>query len=575
MNDVVALRFGAFTLDLSRHVLLRGSEEVALRPQSFRVLACLAQRSGELIANAELIEACWDNPRHTNTNSLAQCIRDIRDALGQNDKQIIRTVPRRGYVFAERVFPIAALAAQPPVDEGNQIPRRQSPLVETLRARWLAPTALIGMAIVAACSLIWFWPTRPTELTMMAVPSIAILPFAVSGEQSDKTHAGTAFADDVATELTRMPQNYTMRIRSASGYTVQTTDHLTKTARNLGVRYVVQGSLQREGDTQLFNIQLIEAARSRAVWADFFSAPSNSQEALSGLARRIARALSAQVLEAEIRLPLPANPEPGHFVMLGLRPKAGEFGIEANRQAAARYAEAIALDPNYVPALLGYAKAKVNEVLNSWTPKDSWNAALDEAERAIMHAASIEPRNALVHHTRGTYLRARANNPEAVAAFQHALTLKPHFPFAHAELGRAKIEVGLASETVGHIEEAIRLSPADPFIFTWYFWAGMAEIHVERYASAIEWLLRARQASRAFDITLFYLAIAYAGLGQSDQARAYLDEYRALRPSFSVSGLSNVFFPGRSPIVTEQRARIVALLCQLNAPGCAEKGSKL
>jgi len=180
-----------------------------------------------------------------------------------------------------------------------------------------------------------------------------------------------------------------------------------------------------------------------------------------------------------------------------------------------------------------------------------------------------------VHHTRGTYLRARANNPEAVAAFQHALTLKPHFPFAHAELGRAKIEVGLASETVGHIEEAIRLSPADPFIFTWYFWAGMAEIHVERYASAIEWLLRARQASRAFDITLFYLAIAYAGLGQSDQARAYLDEYRALRPSFSVSGLSNVFFPGRSPIVTEQRARIVALLCQLNAPGCAEKGSKL
>ena len=403
---------------------------------------------------------------------------------------------------------------------------------------------------------------------MMAVPSIAVLPFAVIGEVADKTHAGMALADDVATELLQMPRWYSSRITSVPG---QGTSGSKAADREARARYQVFGNVHQLGDVTHVNVQLIEAERSRPLWGQSFTYPQfdNSGER-TRLVAQIARAVVAQVLAAETRRPLPSQPEAGQFVMLGLvSPKAGEFGMESNRQAKAQYERALALDPNSVPALLGYVRTRLNEVLNSWAPKDAWSVLLDEAERAIAHAAGLEPRNAAVHVVRGQYLRTRTKDAEAVAALAHALTLYSRFPAAHAELGRAKIEVGLAKEAVGHIEEAILLSPADPSLFTWYLWAGMAETDLQRYESSIEWLLKSRQgvAPSILRFSIWQLRMADPAIG--NRGRTYLEEYRAKWPNFSITTLSKVFFPGRSPIVAEQRARIVALLCKLGAPGCA------
>ena len=282
-----------------------------------------------------------------------------------------------------------------------------------------------------------------------------------------------ALADDVATELLQMPRWYSSRITSVPG---QGTSGSKAADREARARYQVFGNVHQLGDVTHVNVQLIEAERSRPLWGQSFTYPQfdNSGER-TRLVAQIARAVVAQVLAAETRRPLPSQPEAGQFVMLGLSPKAGEFGMESNRQAKAQYERALALDPNSVPALLGYVRTRLDEVLNSWAPKDAWSVLLDEAERAIAHAAGLEPRNAAVHVVRGQYLRTRTKDAEAVAALAHALTLYSRFPAAHAELGRAKIEVGLAKEAVGHIEEAILLSPADPSLFTWYLWAGMAE----------------------------------------------------------------------------------------------------
>jgi DNA-binding winged helix-turn-helix (wHTH) protein/TolB-like protein len=579
------LRFETFTLDISGRVLKQGERQLALRRQPFRVLSYLAERPGRLVTNSELIESCWDNPRQTSVNSLAQSIKAIREALGETDHEIIRTVHGQGYAFAAEVSALQAegsgsIAPPRPVEDVSLAPRlaethseppRLSRLLGPpglLRARWRALAAAI---VVVAVLLGSAWEVRSrlaraTEPDMMAAPSIAVLPFEAIGEESRKGDA-SAFTDDVTTELARTPRGYSLRIGSTSGYKL-TGVPLRDAGRQLGVRYLVTGTVRRDGDLRQVNVQLVEAERGRAVWAELFSYAPGEPGAQNRMAEGIARAISAQALRAESRLPLPARPEAGHFVILGRSLMSEQGGREGNRKSLTFFDQALALDPNLVPVLLGYGRTRVNMVLNGWVPADERDRLLDEAESAIKRAVEIDSRDVGLQVLRGAYLRARGRDDEAIAAFQRAVELLPTYALAHAELGRAKIEVGLADEAVGDIEEAIRLSPNDPYVGAWYLWAGMAEAHVRHYRSAIKRLLSARSENRGRVNTALWLAIAHGGLEQWDEARLYLKEHLDSFPAFSISSWKRTF-PSRHPTVEAQRARIVAILCRLAVSGCA------
>jgi DNA-binding winged helix-turn-helix (wHTH) protein/TolB-like protein len=581
--DMGPLRFATFTLDIPGRLLQRGEKRLALRPQPFRVLAYLAERPGRLVTNRELIESCWDNPRQTSVNSLAQCIKAIREALGETDHEIIRTLHGQGYVFAAEVSTAPAEgqgSIAPPRPDGtdSQAPRlaeeRSGPpqLIRLLgplqRAGWRAFAAAIVVVAVLLGS-VWevrSWLARPAQPDMMAVPSIAVLPFEAAGAESRDGDVG-ALTDEVTTELARMPRGYSLRIRSTSGYRLAGAP-LQSAARQLGVRYLVTGAVRREGDVRQVNMQLIEAERDRAEWAELFSYAPGEPGARNRMAEVIARAIGAQVLRAESRLPLPAHPEAGQFVILGRSLMAGPGGREGNRRARIFFDKARALDPDLVPALLGYGRTRVNMVLNGWVPADERNRLLDEAESAIKHAVEIDSRDVGLQVLRGAYLRARGRDDDAIAAFQRSVELLPGYALAHAELGRSKIDVGLADEAVGDIEEAIRLSPNDPYVGAWYLWAGMAEAHVGHYGSAIKWLLKARNENRVHVNAASWLAVAHGGLGQWDEARLYLKEHLDAFPTFSIASW-NRMFPRRHPAVEAQRTRIVGILCRLGMPGCA------
>jgi DNA-binding winged helix-turn-helix (wHTH) protein/TolB-like protein len=581
MNAVRALRFKGFTLDASAGTLTRGGKRLVLRPQPLKVLAYLAERSGELVTNRELIESCWENAKQTHINSLAQCVKAIRDALGETEHEIIRTVHGRGYVFAA---PVSAVPAQqqpagiapPPQDAApaDPPPAQQGPAARAqplrfLRARPAAAAALAAAALAAVVLLgsmwaIWNRAGRPVELTMAAVPSIAVLPIkAISDDEADKRDADT-LTNEIETELSRAPRGYTLRIRSAPGYTAPIA-HPATAGRELGVRYLALGTARREGETRLVNVQLIEAESGRSVWAEPFGFKPAEPGAQNGLATRIARMLGAEVLSAEVRLPLPAQPQANHFAMLGRALLGGEGGAEINRKAMDYFDKARALDPNSIPALLGYGRIRVNQVLNRWVPPQRYKALLDEAEPAITRAANLDPFDPAVHVLRSAYLRALGNDAEAIAEGQRAVDLRPNYPLAHGELGRATLETGRAAEAIAHIEEALRLSPGDPYASAWYYWAGMAEAHAGNYRKAVERLLQARGAKRGYPNTLVWLAIAYAGLGDWEKARFYLEQHRANFPKFSIAGW-RVAVPQSNAAVTEQRLRLEALLRRLGAP---------
>ncbi len=588
------LRFDAFTLELgSEPVLKRNGSEVPLRRQPRMVLAYLAQRPGQIVTNAELIEGCWDNPKQTSVNSLAQCMTEIRAALGETRQPVIRTVPRRGYVFAAPVgastaadAPPAA-ASSPYVVAAAGLAAPASRIVSTAtralgrlgalggRRRWQAAAAALApiAVLVAGGWVLWPRTEGPAAPVMMATPSIAVLPFKAVGDERDEGDAASALAGDIETYLSQAHRGYSLRIVHASRSTLSG-DHPKAGGRALGVRYLVLGTSRLEGGTRHANVQLIEAESGHQVWAKPLSHRPGEVGAQGLAAAQIARLINVEVLRAEARLPLPAHPEAGHFVILGRALMEAGHGESGTRRAKAFYDKALALDPRSVAALNGYARIRVNEVLNGWAPKEARKTLLDEAGDAIERAIDIDPKVVGTHFLRGSWLRAWARYDEAIVVFERVVGLQDDFPIAHAELGRTQIEVGKADAALPHIRKALQLSPTDPYRNAWYFWAGMAEAHVaadtgdlQRYRSALGWLLKAREENLAFKNVLPWLAIAHAGRGEWERARAYMEEILGHWPRFSIASW-HAALPSRHPIVERQRSRLAALLCEAGAPGC-------
>jgi DNA-binding winged helix-turn-helix (wHTH) protein/tetratricopeptide (TPR) repeat protein len=588
------LRFKGFTLDVAASALMKGDRQVALRPQPFKVLTYLARNSGRLVGNNELVEKCWDNPKETKPNSLAQCIKAIREALGETDQEIIRTVHGRGYVFAPPVSEVSA--AESPQQRGHDRietpapalpepggpsapPRAPAPppaatAARELRSDWrrlsrarpyaLAAAIAAAVVLMAGGWAVWSWVTRPAELTMMAVPSLAILPIKVLGEEPDRISLGVALTSEIGTELSRAPRGYDLHIRLAPDYSGPV-EPPWRAGRELGVRYIVVGSTRAEGDTRLINIQVIEAASGRPIWAEPFTYAPGEPKAQNRVAARIARMIQAQLMRAEARLPLPSRPGANHYAMLGRAKMSGGGGLKANDEAMAYFDKGRALDPDSVPALQGAARTRVNKVLNNWVPKEQRGPLLKEAGAALDRAFNQARRDPGLHVARGAYLRALGKYAEAIAEFQHAVELNPNYTLAHAELGRAKVEVGLAHETVAHIEEAIRLNPNEPYRAAWYYWAGLAEVHLGRYTHARNWFLKTLSENRAYPNTFPFLAVAYAGDNQWEDAHSYMQKHLDNFPRFSIAGW-RLALPHSNPTVTEQRLRIEALLRQLGAP---------
>ena len=576
-----AVRFGAFILDPSRRVLRRGDEEVALRPQSLDVLMYLAQHSRKAVTRRELLDRFWA-PEADADDSLAHCIRDIRVALGDRKQEIIKTIPRHGFRFEAAVSAVPEAASEPIARIGSHAPPEvERPLPEgglnlnggNGRRRY----ALAGLVIVVVLAAGWAlrsWTySRPIELTMMAVPSIAVLPFKSAGKQWTEASGDSALADEIATQLLRVPRGFRIFVRSAASYKDKVAEPKT-VGRELGVRYIVLGSMSSVGDAVRVNVQLLEAESGRQIWADPFDYVPGEAAAQHRAAARIARLLTDAFLAAESKRPLPAEPTADHYAILGRALLSGRGSAKVYMEAMAVFKRGLKLDGKSVPALQGYARTKISAVDNGWAPRDQRTAWLDQAEEAIARVIDQRPRSYGAYRLRGSLLRARGDPEQAIKAFERALELNDSYGSAYAELGRTKIEVGRASETIGDVKKAIAFSTTDPAIHTWLFWAGQAAVHVEEYHDALEWLQKAQEADPAYESPVPWLALAHAGLGRMDRARAIITGYLAKNRNFTIAGWKEDH-PQSHPVVAVQRERIARMLHELGVPEAEVKtGSK-
>ena len=422
-----ALRFNAFTLELSEPALLRGGKEIPLRPQSLKVLAYLAKRPGEIVTSKELIEGLWDDPRQASNNSLAQCINDIREALGDADHRIIRNVPRRGYVLAAPVSTVEAAMVEPrtassgPVRDAPDVAAGTSGLLGVLPQR---PHALLAALVLGAVLLVgggWAlssWPSRPADLTMTAVPSIAVLPVKPLGDDTDAALA--TLADEIAAGMWRAARGFDPDIRPTSAVKDALADPKT-IGRELRVRYIVRGLARRESEDVHINVELIEADSVRQVWVGTFDYRPGQAGAQTRTAAFIGRTLAAELLRAEVRRPLPARPGAGHYTMLGRALMTEKISAERNARAIAYFEKAMSIEPNHFLSLVHFARATAGYSLTGWLPEGEHEERLAKAEHAILRALQQEPKSAHAHAAHGQVLRAKGEYPQAIEAFKLAL----------------------------------------------------------------------------------------------------------------------------------------------------------
>jgi DNA-binding winged helix-turn-helix (wHTH) protein/tetratricopeptide (TPR) repeat protein len=584
MHQIVpkVLLFDRFALDLTRGRVCLGEEQIDLPPKPFEVLRYLAENAGRLVPKRELFEAVWPNISVTD-DSLVQCIGQLREKLGDVDHRLIKTVPRRGYLLDVPVTrsesgPLAtgpsANVKRLPAPVGDH---RPAEIIPPATDSDLDPRGVLGKrsrALVAAISLValllgsawvlrsWLSAENPAPLTMMAVPSIAVLPVKILGRDADNEVA--ALADDITRELWGTLRGFKLDIRRAS----PSNDVLASwksLGKDLNARYVLWSGARREGDLIHINVNLIEAESAREVWAGSFDYRPSDSGAMQRTATRISRMLSTELLQVEVRRPLPAKPEAAHFTMLGRSLMNNERSAKTNGEAIALFEKALAIDPEDFLALVNYARATADHILNLWAPPEERAERVVKAEAAVKLALRLDSSYAGAHTAHGGVLRVRGDHAQAIVAFKQALMLNPNYANAQAELGRELIELGLADETVAYVEKAIAISPTDFELYKWCYWAGLASLHVGDHVAALDWARRSYQANRAYDNTVRLMAIAYAYAGEESEARAKMSEFLTLRPRFALANWQQANASPHS-LVTEQRARMYEAMKRLGAP---------
>ena len=381
--------------------------------------------------------------------------------------------------------------------------------------------------------------------------SIVVLPFSNPSGDPDQDYFADGLTEDLTTDLAHIPDSFVIARSTAFTYKGKTLD-AKQVGRELGVRYLLQGSVRRLGDGVRINAQLVDADKGGQLWAERFEGERTNLSALANqVTVRLARALDVQLTEAEslrAQRTRPNNPDAMDLAMRGRavmnRPRTRDNTLEAQQL----FEQALQLDPQLVPAIVGRAESLAYQVWYRWSV--SPDESLTQAKDGIAQVLSRAPHHARAHYVHAQILREEKHSEAALHAFQTALNYDRNLVTAHAYIGNLKLRMGHAAELFAHVETAIRLSPRDPDMYLWLFWIGHAHTHLAHWDEALEW----HGKSVALHPTwLAYADIvaAYAWKGQDAEARNALVEFTKLKPNYTVKQWANARFSDNPTFLKE------------------------
>jgi TolB-like protein/class 3 adenylate cyclase/Tfp pilus assembly protein PilF len=366
--------------------------------------------------------------------------------------------------------------------------------------------------------------------------SMVVLPFSNFGDDPEQDYFVDGVTESLTTDLSRIAGSFVIARNTAFTFKGKAVN-VKEVGRELNVRYVLEGSVQRSGKRLRVNVQLIDAENSKHLWAERFDKPvADLLDMQDEIVSRLARALDTQLVVAEARRAAHSrHPGAMDLVFQGLACAYQGPTHEHLSQAQGFFERALAIDPRNVEALAGMAN--VDAAMGAYLLNDDRPAHLAAAEANAIKALSLAPDQALAHRVLGTVYNVTNRAAQAIAECEQALALDRNLADAYAVIGMAKFYLGRAAETEGHIVEAFRLSPRDIFAHRWMQFVGVAKIHLGADAEAVAWLRRSVEANRNSPLTHFVLAAALGLQGSLDEARAAAAVGLALNPGFTIRRL--------------------------------------
>jgi TolB-like protein/class 3 adenylate cyclase len=364
--------------------------------------------------------------------------------------------------------------------------------------------------------------------------SIVVLPFANIGGDPGHEHFADGVTESLTTDLSRIRNAVVIARNTAFTYKGKALDVKT-IGRELNVRYVLEGSVQRGGSRMRVNVQFIDAETGSHLWAERFDKPlADLFDMQDEIVARLAGALNAELVAAEARRAEQA-PTPDSMDLYFQGMAWLNKGLTPDHVAQARYffERALTTDPDNVEALIGSAWADVVDGANVSVTDPT--AAFAAAEAKLTKALSSVPDHARAHMSLGFVDIRTKRAAEGIAEFEHALALDRNLADAHSGIGFGKTFIGRAEETEAYTVEALRLSPRDTLAYVWMTRAGIAKNQLGSWDQAVAWFRRAIEANRNYPLPHFMLGAALAQLGRLDEAHSAVKAGLTLNPTFTVS----------------------------------------
>jgi TolB-like protein len=464
---------GLFRVDARSESLLRGAESTALGRRAVGLLRLLLERAGEPVSKEALIEAAWPGLAVEDSNLTVQ-IAALRRALREEagGASWIETLPRRGYRYVGPPIPIVNRPATPP------------------------PAA----------------PALPEK------PSLAVLPFSSPGISVKHAYFADGMVEDIIAALSRFKSLFVIARNSSFVYKDRTVD-IKRVGRELGVRYIVEGSVRKTGNKLRVAIQLIDAESGYQLWSERYERGLEDVFAMQDeIARAVVSTLPGRLEDAGRDIAIrkhTSNITAYDLVLLG-NEQWRRLNSSALAEARKRFRAAAALDPNYARAHANIAWTIVCEAFLEAPARMTVGEALREIETAL----DIDNNDAWSHGVFAQVLFLQKEDDRAEMHFNRALALNPNDADVAAVFANVLVYWGRWREALGWIGMAKRLNPFSPNLYHWYHALALYSGH--QYRAAIETL---REARSLHSWSHGLLAACYAESGMFDEARIELDRF--------------------------------------------------
>jgi TolB-like protein/Tfp pilus assembly protein PilF len=493
----VQFLFDDHTLDVRRRELRKGSEQVAVEPQVFDLLVYLVENRDRVVTKDDLIASIWGG-RIVSESTLTSRINAARKAVNDSGdtQRLIRTVARKGLRF---VGDVQCREQDGSVARGERVAQLALPL-----------------------------PDRP---------AIAVLPFTNMSGEPEQEYFSDGISEDIITALSKLRWFFVIARNSSFIYKGKAV-HLKQVADELGVRYVLEGSVRKEGTRVRITAQLNDVTSGSHLWAERYDRDLADVFAVQDeITEAIVAAIEPQLYAAEefrARRKAPDSLDAWDLVMRALS-HYWRVTRADNVVAQALLEKAISIDPNYGQALGVLATSYVFCAHMGWIDVD---AAVRTAEQAALAAIRADRDDAWAHHALGAVLLFERRHDDSLAEFELALRLNPNFSQAQGYLGLALCYAGRWQEGAEAARRALRLSPRDPFSGVYYGIAAYAEYLGRNYDEAMR-LSREGLRQRNDFVGAHRVLTAAAGMaGDRQTADFSLTELRRAQPNISLAWIA-------------------------------------